>query len=137
VNAQVGGLVVGVWRIRPFLEGEVQRRGLGPMKGNCSRLFPATGPLLAVTEGVEDALAYHELSGIPTWAALNAGNLVEVVLLARFTEVHVVADADDTGMRRAREAVLRFRQEGRRASLIRPTAAKDANDVLRARRAAG
>jgi hypothetical protein len=137
VNAQLGGLVSGVWRIRPFLNGKVPRKGLGPMKGNCSRLFPAAGPLLAVTEGVEDALAYHELSGVSTWAALNAGNLVGLVLPVRFTEVHVVADADDTGMRRAREAVLRFRQEGRRASLIRPIAAKDANDVLRARRAVG
>jgi putative DNA primase/helicase len=137
VNAQVGGLVVGVWRIRPFLEGEVQRRGLGPMKGNCSRLFPATGSLLAVTEGVEDALAYHELSGVPAWASLNAGNLAELVLPVRFTEVHVVADADDVGMQRAREAVLRFRREGRDARLIRPVGAKDANDVLRARRAVG
>jgi putative DNA primase/helicase len=137
VNAAVGGLVVGVWRIRPVLTGEVQRRGLGPAKGNCSRIIQADGPLLAVTEGVEDALAYHELSGIPTWAALNAGNLVELVLPARFTEVQVVADADDVGMQRAREAVLRFRRESRRASLIRPVEAKDANDVLRARRAVG
>jgi hypothetical protein len=63
--------------------------------------------------------------------------LVELVLPARFTEVQVVADADDIGMQRAREAVLRFRREGRRASLIRPIVAKDANDVLRARRAVG
>jgi hypothetical protein len=63
--------------------------------------------------------------------------MVELVLPARFTDVHVVADADDTGMERAREAVLRFRREGRRVSLIRPVAAKDANDVLRARRAVG
>jgi hypothetical protein len=137
VNAQLGGLVIGVWRIRPFLEGKVPRKGLGPTKGCASRLFPASGPLLAVTEGIEDALACHELSGVPTWAALNAGNLVELVLPARFTDVHVVADADDVGMERAREAVLRFRRKGRQASLIRPVATKDANDVLRARRAAG
>jgi hypothetical protein len=137
VNDQVSGLVAGVWRIRPFLEGKVPRRGLGPTKGNCSRLFPAAGPLLAIAEGVEDALAYQELSGVPTWAALSAGNMVDLVLPARFTEVHVVADADNTGMQQAREAVLRFRRQGRRANLIRPITAKDANDVLRARRAAG
>jgi hypothetical protein len=51
--------------------------------------------------------------------------------------VQVVADADDIGMQRAREAVLRFRREGREARLIRPVEAKDANDVLRARRLAG
>jgi hypothetical protein len=100
-------------------------------------LFPATGPLLALTEGVEDALAYQELSGVPTWAALNAGNLVELALPARFTEVQVVADVDDVGMQRAREAVLRFRREGREARLIRPIEAKDANAVLLVRRAVG
>jgi hypothetical protein len=127
--------VTGIWRILPSLEGKVERRGLGPAKGNACRLFPAEGPLLAVTEGVEDALAYRELSGIPTWAALSAGNLAMLVLPARFRKVHVVADADDTGMQRAREAVLRFRREGREARLIRPVEAKDANDVLCARRA--
>ncbi len=106
-------------------------------RATARRLFEAPGPLLAVTEGVEDALAYRELSGVPTWAALNAGNMVELVLPARFTEVQVVADVDDVGMQRAREAVLRLRREGRDARLIRPIAAKDANDVLRARRLAG
>jgi putative DNA primase/helicase len=136
VNAAVGGLVVGVWRIRPALMGKVERKGLGPTKGNCSRLFPATGPVLAITEGVEDALAYRELSGIPSWAALSAGNMTELILPPRFREVHVIADADEGGLLKAREAVLRFRREGRGASLILPTEGKDANDVLR-RRAVG
>jgi hypothetical protein len=136
VNAAVGGLVVGVWRVRPALTGEVQRRGLGPTKGNCSRIIQADGPLLAVTEGVEDALAYYELSGVPTWAALSAGNMANLVLPARFTEVRVVADVDPSGigLEKGAELVRRLRAEGREARLFKPLHHKDANDVLRARR---
>ena len=134
VNAAVGGLVVGVWRIRPVLAGEVERRALGPMGGNCSRLVQADGPVLAITEGAEDALAYHELSGVPAWAALCAGNMAQLALPERFREVHVVADADPVGMEKAAELVRRMRAEGREARLIKPLHHKEANDVLRARR---
>ena len=30
------GDVTGVWRIRPAMEGKVERRGLGPVKGGCA-----------------------------------------------------------------------------------------------------
>ena len=108
VDAAAGGLVVGIWRIRPASDGKVERRGLGPTKGNCSRLFEAPGPVLAVAEGVEDALAYRELSGIPTWAALSAGNMANLVLPARFREVHVVADGDAAGLESADRLVRRL-----------------------------
>jgi putative DNA primase/helicase len=134
VNAAVGGLVVGVWRIRAVLTGKVERRGLGPTKGNASRLFWAPGPQIAVTEGVEDALAYQELSGVPAWAALSAGNMAELVLPVRLSEVQVVADADPAGLDNGAELVRRLRAEGRTARLIKPHHHKDANDVLRARR---
>src|SRR4051812_6994260 len=55
-DAETGG-VAGVWRILPTLAGPVERRGLGPTKHNAARLSRALGPLLAVAEGVEDAIA--------------------------------------------------------------------------------
>ena len=109
VNDAATGLVVGVWRIRPALEGQVERRGLGPTKGNACRLSQAPGPTLAIAEGVEDALAYGELSGVPCWAALSAGNMAELILPARFREVHVVADADAAGRENAARLVRRLR----------------------------
>jgi putative DNA primase/helicase len=98
----------------------------------------APGPLLAIAEGVEDGLAYRILSGVPTWAALSAGNMAALVLPERFTEVHVVADRDDngTGQKNAAVLVRRLRREGRKAHLIEPVGLKDANDVLRSLRAA-
>jgi putative DNA primase/helicase len=134
VNDAATGLVTGVWRILPQLAGPVERRGLGPTKGNASRLCWAAGPLLAVAEGVEDALAYHELSGVPAWAALSAGNMAVLALPARFAEVHVVADTDATGREHAARLVRRLRAEGRKAQMIEPVGLKDANAVLLAGR---
>jgi putative DNA primase/helicase len=135
VNATVGGLVVGVWRIRPVLHGQVERRGLGAMAGNCSRLIQADGPTLAVTEGVEDALAYHELTGIPAWAALCAGNMAGLEPPERFTEIVVVADSDRVGLENAGELARRMKLQGREVLLLTTPDHKDCNELLQARRA--
>jgi hypothetical protein len=133
VQDHATGEVVAVWRIRPVLEGKVERKGLGPSGGNCARLCPADGPELAIAEGVEDALAYAELEGVPCWAALSAGNMGGLVLPERFREVVVVADADPVGRANAAKLVRRLRAEGRDARRIVAVGHKDANDVLRAR----
>ena len=79
----IQGDVVGVWRIKPALTGEVERRGLGTMKGCASRLYQGKGGRLVITEGVEDALAATSLTGgWPAWAALSAGNMGELELPA-------------------------------------------------------
>lgn len=137
VNAPIGGLVRGVWRIWPRLTGAVKRLGLGPMGGGASRLFPAKGPQIVIAEGVEDALAAHELTGLPAWAAISAGNMAELELPARLREVLILADRDDSGLgqKKAHELAARLRQEGREVAVRVPTADKDPNDVLRARRA--
>lgn len=131
VNSAQTGLVVGIWRVRLTTDGaKVERRGLGPARGNASRLFWPEGDELAVTEGVEDALAFHELTGLPTWAALSAGNMRNLPLPAYLHRVTIVADGDETGRRAAHDLATRLRQEGRHAVVIRPSVGKDANDVL-------
>lgn len=134
INDHATGLVVGVWRILPVLGGEVRRRGLGPTRGNAARLFPAPGRQVVIAEGVEDAIAAHELTGLPAWAALSAGNMAGLVLPSRFLEVLILADADDTGRTNAHALATRLRAGGREAKVLRPAAGKDANDVLRAAR---
>ena len=52
----------------------------------------------SVAEGVEDALAAAELTGLPAWAALSAGNMAELVLPERFREVLILADRDANGV---------------------------------------
>ncbi len=129
------GRVSAIWRIRPRLSGKVERWGLAPMKGGAARLFPAPGPRLVIAEGVEDALAAHELTGLPAWAALSAGNMAGLALPERFREVLILADRDENGVgqENAHKLASRLRAEGRHAIVRLPIDAKDANDVLRRR----
>jgi hypothetical protein len=131
INDHGTGLVVGVWRILPTPGGKAERRGLGPTRGNASRLYSAPGPAVAIAEGVEDSVAAHELTGLPAWAALSAGNMADLVLPTRLAEVLILADADDAGRGGAHALAGRLRAEGRSARVLRPTAGKDPNDVLR------
>ena len=139
VNDHRTACTTAIWRIRPAMAGKVERKGLGPMKGNAARLFWAEDEV-AITEGVEDALAFHQLSGLPTWAALSAGNMAELVLPARLRRVVIVQDNDEPnrfGKRPGPEAAQalggRLRAEGRKVELLRPEVGKDANDLLLAR----
>jgi hypothetical protein len=135
VNDHATSCTTAIWRIRPVLEGKVERRGLGPVKHNAARLFQAEGPELVLAEGVEDALAAHALTGLPAWAALSAGNLGDLILPARFREIAIYADADAVGTAHAAALARRLQHEGRAVRLRRPRWAKDANDILLARRA--
>lgn len=139
------GYATAIWRIRPVLEGKVERRGLGPTKGNAARLFEPEGDEVAVSEGVEDALAFHALTGLPTWSALSSSNMRALILPARFRHVAVVADNDppdprtgvSPGVDAAQELARRLLAEGRAVEVFKPKNLKDASDVLQqARRSA-
>lgn len=135
VNCSRTGLVVAVWRVLLRPDGtKIERLGLGPTKGNASRLFWPEGDELAIAEGVEDALAFRELTGLPTWAALSAGNLAKLILPRFIRRVVIVADADQVGTDAARRLARRLLDEGRTAEIVKPQAQKDANDVLISRR---
>jgi phage/plasmid primase-like uncharacterized protein len=138
VNDHETGLVVDVWRIRFALAGKVERWGLGPQKGNASRLSKADGPQLVVAEGVEDALAAHALTGLPAWAALSATNMAALILPKRFHEAMILADRDahGIGQENAHKLAARLRAEGRYVEVRKPVRVKDANDVLLAGEAA-
>ena len=110
----------------------MERRGLGPTRRNAARLSHVPGPQLVVAEGVEDALAARELTGLPAWAALSAGNMGDLILPERIREVLILADRDvnGTGQENAHKLAVRLRAEGRHAEVRRPTTGKDPNDVL-------
>jgi hypothetical protein len=133
----LAGNVTAVWRIRPSMTEPMKdrRRGLGAIKGGCSRLFHAEGPCLVVAEGVEDALAARELTTYPAWAALSAANMAALVLPSIHTQVLILADVDAAGRTAAHQLARRLREEGREAKVLKPCVGKDANDVLRAGRA--
>jgi DNA primase len=133
VNCQRTVHVVGVWRIRLTSAGEkIERRALGPTKGNASRLFWVEGDELAISEGVEDALAVHALTGgLPCWAALSAGNMAEMHGIPPWIRsVTIFSDVDEVGRRGAHALADRLRHEGHDARVVKAIAGKDANDVL-------
>jgi DNA primase len=139
VNSHRTGLVEAVWRIRLNAHGQkVVRYGLGPMKGNASRLYWSPGPDLAIAEGVEDAIAVHKRHGLPAWAALSASNMPELILPRHYTRVLIFADhdADGGGLKAAHKLARRLQDEGRTVHVLRPTNHKDPNDVLLAGEAA-
>lgn len=57
------------------------------------RLFPA-GPVLAVAEGIETALAVRRATGMPVWAGISANGLRQLVIPPEVEHVYVFADND-------------------------------------------
>ena len=89
------GELTGIWRIRPVMEGKVERRGLGPIKGCFAPVIDHAGlEVLTIAEGVEDALAAWVLTTYPAWAALSSGNMADVRLPVQFKQIIICADHD-------------------------------------------
>jgi putative DNA primase/helicase len=100
--------------------------------GCASRLYQGKGGRLVITEGVEDALAAHILTGgWPAWAALSAGNMADLELPEQYRELMILADADPAGIEAGKKLAARMMAEGRHVTLGAPSQGKDANDVLR------
>ena len=69
----------------------------GPVKGGAVRLA-LPGAALAYAEGIETALAYRALSGLPTWSALSAAGLKAAPLPSGLSRLVIAADFDGTGI---------------------------------------
>jgi hypothetical protein len=83
------------------------------------------GPVnvLGLAEGVEDALAATQLSGVACWASLGAGRMHRVAVPDAVRELHIFGDYDEPGQRAAdrtadhhvaagRSVILRFPPQG-------------------------
>jgi len=130
------GKIVGVHRTYLRSDGsgkadiEPQKAALGPIRGGAVR-FAKAGDVLALTEGIEDALSFLQATNIPTWAALGTSNLSRVELPEVVREVIIAADGDEPGERAANAAAQRFVGQGRRVRIARPPAGYiDFNDAL-------
>lgn len=97
------------------------KKSLGNVAGGAVRLCEA-GDTLAVAEGIETALAYHELTGTPTWAALSTSGLRRLLLPPTIHKVHLAVDDDVNGAGEAAALVLanRLMEEGRHVTLMHP-----------------
>jgi putative DNA primase/helicase len=84
------------------------------INGGAVRLFEASDEL-AITEGIETALAVHVRTGQPVWAALGATNLEKLWIPARVTRIAIYADHDGsyTGQAAAYALARRIKTQAR------------------------
>lgn len=65
----------------------------GDTTGSAIRLWPVSASM-GIAEGIETALACHQLFGIPTWSAISAGGLERFIPPEGIQELMVFADRD-------------------------------------------
>jgi putative DNA primase/helicase len=102
----------------------------GATRGAAIRLFEPS-ERLAVTEGIETALAVHQATGWPVWACVSAIGLEHVVIPESVREVVICADHDVPGIKAAKTVASRLLNEGKTVRLaIPPTPGHDWLDAL-------
>ena len=102
----------------------------GRAGGGVVRLAPVSQHM-ALAEGIESALSHQQLTGIPTWGALSAGNFEKVRWPAIVKRVTVAADNDARGLAEAEKAARRWAFEGLTVEVSKPsTPGADFNDIL-------
>jgi putative DNA primase/helicase len=92
------------------------------IKGGAVPLFPAIDTL-AVTEGIETALAVHKHFALPVWAAISEGGMQALVVPETVKEVLIFADNDASGVGQKAAQILasRMLEQGRRIEIHIPT----------------
>jgi hypothetical protein len=68
---------------------------------------------LAVAEGIETALSYSQLFGVPAWAAYSATNLKALWIPDHVSTVHICVDNDKAGHEAADVLETRLIREGK------------------------
>ena len=123
------------------------KRTHGSYKGGAVRLYgvdmgnPMT-PLpddaevsLAVAEGIETAMSYCAISGIPTWATVGSGGMKSFQIPERVTKLTAAADFDGVGLQAAEQLLRRSKRQGVESWIAIPGGTDfyrlDFNDIIR------
>ncbi len=108
------------------------RKTLGPVGGGAVRLAEPQDGLIALTEGIETALAVMSACpDLPAWATLSATGMEGIVLPPGITRVVLLADHDEAGRRAAEATAAKLATEGRQVSIaLPPRDGDDFNDLL-------
>ena len=101
----------------------------GAVQGASIQLLAAT-TLLALTEGIETALAVHRLSGWPTWSCVSASGLEHVAVPDTIATLYICADHDPVGLRAAYALARRQAYHRTVRVLVPPCPGEDWHDVL-------
>ena len=90
------------------------------------------GSRLAVAEGIETALSFQILSGIPTWSCLSSIGIERFTPPSGIEEIIVAGDYDPAGVRAAENLIRRLTRQKIKAQAIFPDEpGTDWNDELR------
>lgn len=124
--------------IRKTADGYLKERRNLPnhaKAGGVIRLFPDTPALresgrLAIAEGIETALSLFQVSDVPCWAAIDAGNVENFPVLPWVREIWIGEDAEPKGQAAAERVFRRYRRAGRQAHILSPPGVNDWNDYL-------
>ncbi|BAE49957.1 Predicted P-loop ATPase and inactivated derivative [Paramagnetospirillum magneticum AMB-1] len=108
------------------------KKMLGPIAGGSVRLapIPADGHL-GIGEGIETALSAWAIFGIPTWAALSAGNLRDWQWPDGIRRVTIFADAGEAGQQAAAALAEQLTAASIPPTIVSPLHGDDFNDDLR------
>jgi putative DNA primase/helicase len=96
------------------------RKSLGAVAGRAVHLAPI-GPAIAVSEGLENALAAMVIFGRPGLAAISASGLAALQLPAGVEDVLICADHDQPGLKAADSLFARLRSDGIAVRIVVPT----------------
>lgn len=105
------------------------RMMLARQRGGVVRLS-AEAPALAVAEGIETALSYTQLTGIPCWAARSAVGLEQFNPPNSVRELIVAADGDAAGLAAAHDLAARCKSFVCSVKIAEAPEGKDFNDIL-------
>jgi hypothetical protein len=124
----VTGRMLGVHRTFLSADGrakaalEPNKMMLGRAKGAVLKLSPDEDVTqgLALTEGIEDALAVLNDGFAPVWACLSAGTLMNFPVLGGIQALTICADNDTPGRAAAEACAARWRAAGKEARVVEP-----------------
>ncbi|MDO4640782.1 MAG: toprim domain-containing protein [Neisseria sp.] len=122
---------------QPLPAKKMRSRLPGSLIGNAVQLFPIDQQgRLIVAEGIETAIAAHELFGLPAWACLSANGLKTFLFPDCLKELLIVADHDEPrpiGYEAAHALAIRAIKAGIKTRIWQPDYAGDALDELNRR----
>jgi len=91
-----------------------------PMTGSAIQLFTVSD-VMAIAEGIESALSFTQLEGVPCWSVINAAGISRFSPPEDVTKLYVICDEDKgfTGARAAYEAANRLSVKGMDVCVVR------------------